>query len=92
MAWQVRLSRKMEKKSESLPATIRSLLFQLMREIATNGPVRGNWPNYSKLAAGRHHCHLKKGKPCYVAVWEEKDKQIRLVEVVYAGTHEKAPY
>jgi hypothetical protein len=27
-----------------------------------------------------------------VAVWEEKDKQIRLVEIIYAGTHEKAPY
>jgi hypothetical protein len=63
-----------------------------MREIAMLGPVRGNWPNYSKLGSSQHHCHIKKGKPCYVVVWEEKDKQIRLVEVIYAGTHEKAPY
>lgn len=90
--WQVRLSKKVDKKSKSLPRTIQALLFQLMHEIATLGPVRGNWPNYSKLKNTQHHCHLKKGKPCYVAVWEEKDKQVRLVEVIYAGTHEKAPY
>lgn len=28
----------------------------------------------------------------YIAVWEERDREIRLVEVTYAGTHEKAPY
>jgi hypothetical protein len=54
--------------------------------------VRGDWPNYSKLAGGRHHCHLKKGKPTYVAVWEVLDKDIKLIEVQYVGTHEKAPY
>ena len=63
-----------------------------MREIETDGPVRGNWPNYGKLDKDRHHCHLKKGRPSYVAVWELKDKEICLVEVTYAGTHEKAPY
>ncbi|MEA3429487.1 MAG: helix-turn-helix transcriptional regulator [Thermodesulfobacteriota bacterium] len=33
----------------------------------------------------------KKGRPTYVAVWEVVDKKIRLVEVSYVGTHEKAP-
>lgn len=28
----------------------------------------------------------------WLVVWEVKDKKIRLVEVIYAGTHEKAPY
>ncbi|WP_338032555.1 hypothetical protein [Desulfocurvibacter africanus] len=63
-----------------------------MLEIEKEGPVRGNWPNYSKLGPEKHHCHLKKGNPTYVAVWEERDRQVRLVEVTYAGTHEKAPY
>jgi len=27
-----------------------------------------------------------------VAIWEVIDKEIRLIEVTYAGTHEKAPY
>jgi hypothetical protein len=71
---------------------LRQALFFLVKEIEVAGPVRGNWPNYSKLGKGRHHCHIKKGQPTYVAVWEEKNDGIQLVEVVYAGTHEKAPY
>jgi hypothetical protein len=35
---------------------------------------------------------LKRQLPTYVAVWELKDKEICLVEVTYAGTHEKALY
>lgn len=34
----------------------------------------------------------KKSKPTYVAVWREVKSEIRLVEVTYAGSHEKAPY
>lgn len=46
----------------------------------------------SVMCAVRHHCHIKKGRPCYVAIWEERDRSIKLVEVTYVGTHEKAPY
>ena len=62
------------------------------RTVHMTGPVRGDWPNYGKLGPGRHHCHLTKGRPCYVAVWEERDNEIKLVEITYAGTREKAPY
>jgi hypothetical protein len=62
-----------------------------MEEIKLSGPVRGNWPNYGKLTDNRHHCHLKQGKPTYVTVWTE-DKKTVTVEIIYAGTHEKAPY
>ncbi len=92
MAWRSRLTKKAEKQAAKLPKTIRELLFQLLREIESSGPVRGDWPNYSKLGDGKHHCHLKKGRPTYVAVWVERENEIRLVEVIYAGTHEKAPY
>ena len=92
MTWTVQLSRKAEKQKVGLSKAVRQILFALIHEIETGGPVRGDWPNYSKLADGRHHCHLKKGNPTYVAVWEVRDKEIKLVEVVYAGTHEKAPY
>lgn len=77
--------------SGKLPDAIKASLQALMGEIAILGPVRGNWPNYSKLGEDRHHCHLKKGKPTYVAVWTA-DKQTVTVEIVYVGTHEKAPY
>ncbi|WP_306534184.1 cytotoxic translational repressor of toxin-antitoxin stability system [Geobacter sp.] len=92
MEWIVRITGKANKQTHKLPRSVVERLFLLMEEIRLSGPVRGNWPNYGKLADGRHHCHLKKGKPTYVAVWEERDKEIRLIEVTYAGTHEKAPY
>ena len=92
MGWRVVFSNKTRKQKEQLPPRVQALLFQLAREIETGGPVRGDWPNYSKLSGDLHHCHLKKGNPTYVAVWREERNEIRLVEVIYAGTHEKAPY
>ena len=91
MPWTVFLSKRTGKSANQLPAAIRAALQTLMDEIAILGPVRGNWPNYSKLGNDRHHCHLRKGKPTYVAVWTA-DKHTVTVEIVYAGTHEKAPY
>jgi mRNA-degrading endonuclease RelE of RelBE toxin-antitoxin system len=92
MTWQVTLSRQVGKQVPRLPLNVRQKLFYLLAEIEQSGPVRGNWPNYGKLAHDTHHCHIKKGNPCYVAVWEVHDKTIKLVEVTYVGTHEKAPY
>lgn len=92
MGWRVVFCNKARKQKEQLPPRVQALLFQLAREIETGGPVRGDWPNYSKLSGDLHHCHLKKGNPTYVAVWREERNEIRLVEVIYAGTHEKAPY
>lgn len=90
--WQVDLSSKARKQKEALPKTVKEQLLFLVRNIELYGPVRGDWPNYSKLKPGLHHCHLKKGRPTYVAVWEERNQEIRLIEVIYVGTHEKAPY
>jgi mRNA-degrading endonuclease RelE of RelBE toxin-antitoxin system len=91
MAWTVTLHRKVDKALSKLPVAVQKHLFRLVFEIELLGPVRGNWVNYGKLDDTRHHCHLKKGKPTYVAVWTE-DKQNITVEVIYAGTHENAPY
>jgi len=90
--WEVYLSGNANKQKEKLPRNIRAALETLTKNIELEGPVRGNWPNYSKLGSKRHHCHLKGGNPTYVAVWEVIDRKIRIVEVIYAGTHEKAPY
>ena len=91
MAWTVKLTPKAEKQAAKLPRTVMAALLMLMQDIETLGPVRGDWPNYGKLTGNRHHCHLKKGKPTYVAVWTV-DKETIKVEVTYAGTYEKAPY
>lgn len=90
MAWTVEVNRHI--RIASLPLRVQQSLVALLREIELQGPVRGNWPNYGRLGPGRHHCHLKKGRPAYVAVWEVRDSKKRIVEVTYVGTHEKAPY
>ena len=89
--WHVVLSRKTAKAFPRLPERIKEILALLIADIEEGGPVRGDWPNYSKLGPNMHHCHLKKGKPTYVAVWVETELGVQ-VEVTYAGTHEKAPY
>ena len=91
MKWTVTFTGKARKQKNKLPRKIQELLFQLAQDIEATGPVRGDWPNYGKLGHGRHHCHLKKGRPTYVAVWIE-DRGTVLVEIIYAGTHENAPY
>ena len=92
MAWTVKLSRNAEKQKAKLSKPLRQILYALIGDIEAGGPIRGDWPNYGKLTGGKHHCHLKKGNPTYVAVWEVQDKKIKLIEVQYVGTHEKAPY
>ncbi len=86
------MSRQAAKQVGRLPAAVKKSLIALIREIAIAGPVRGNWPNYGSLGKDRHHCHLKKGRPTFVAIWEVVAKDIKVVEVTYAGTHERAPY
>ena len=92
MNWQVVIRTRAAKQLQRLPQTVRQRYLVLAQELATQGPIRGNWPNYSKLNDLRHHCHLKKGRPTYVAVWEVIDPPQRIIEVLYVGTHANAPY
>ena len=92
MNWQVTYSRNAAKLRLKLPDRVKVALDALILDIQATGPVRGDWPHYSKLSGGSHHCHLKKGQPTYVAVWRVHDNEIRIVEFSYVGTHEKAPY
>ena len=92
-SWQVVFTKKSAKQVAAVPEAIRLLLNVLRRDIEISGPVRGEWPNYSKLGPTRHHCHLKKrGRPTYVACWEVVDRTVRIVEFYYVGTRERAPY
>jgi mRNA-degrading endonuclease RelE of RelBE toxin-antitoxin system len=94
MNWEVRFSAKAKRQAEKLPEAVRRRLKYLVEEIKVLGPVRTNWPNYGKLKGQGdcHHCHLRKGKATYVAVWRVQAEGIKLVEVRYVGTHEKADY
>jgi len=88
--WTVEVHRRIQ--IAALPVRVQKSLLALIGDIQARGPVRGNWPNYSRLGPTRHHCHLKKGHPTYVAVWEERDTRLHIVEVIYVSTHAKAPY
>jgi hypothetical protein len=92
MAWTVLFHRQVRKAIPQLPTLVQAAVVALVSEMEQGGPVRGKWPNYGKLGPTRHHCHLKKGHPTYVAVWVVVDAQQQIIEVTYVGTHEKAPY
>lgn len=92
MAWNVIYSRRAAKLREKIPERVKAILDALIIDIRATGPVRGDWPNYSKLSGELHHCHLKKGQPTYVTVWRGQANEVYIVEIIYVGTHEKAPY
>ena len=89
MTWTVKVKKKMAKRLYTLPKNIREALEALVLDIREAGPVRGDWPNYSKLSDGSHHCHLSYR---HVAVWTVIDETVRIVEVTYVGSRENAPY
>ena len=92
MSWTIEYTAKTTKQLKKLPTNIRDAVLALVMDMENSGPIRGDWPNFSKLGAIKYHCHLKKGKPTYVACWRLMDKKKKLLEVYYVGTHEKAPY
>jgi len=91
MHWTIKVSTKLGRKIKELPESVRLKVAALFEDLETNGPMLPNWPNFSKLGSDSYHCHLKRGRPTYVACWTA-DKKEKLIEVTYAGTHEKAPY
>ena len=79
--WQVSFKRTVEKRLAKLPKHVVFAARALACEIETSGPLRYNWKNFGKIEGMEncYHCHLKKGKPTYVACWEVKNKQIKIL-------------
>lgn len=96
MNWNVYFSEKASKQAKKLNKKIITILDLLVSDLRQNGAAPGKgWSNYGKLEGKKidiRHCHLTKGKPTYVCCWEVVDKQKKIIEVNYVGTHEKAPY
>jgi mRNA-degrading endonuclease YafQ of YafQ-DinJ toxin-antitoxin module len=93
--WLVDLTRKAEKMAGKLPGNIYEVLATLQMELKLEGPVQTEWHHYGKLQGKKreyHHCHLNKGKPRYVAVWVVEIHEKMILEIVFAGTHEKVNY
>ena len=96
MSWKIKIPTKVGKQIIKLPTAVQAAVLLLIRDLEKNGPATsGNWKNYGKLKGlhgDKRHCHLSKGRPTYVCCWEVTDKQLKITEVYYVGTHEKAPY
>lgn len=96
--WKVEYSRPAAKAKRALPAGIQAQIDLLAKEIEIAGPIRLNWANFGALKKGKgvpdkaYHCHIKKGRPTYVACWTVENRRIKFVEIYYVGTHENAPY
>ncbi|NDE91573.1 MAG: hypothetical protein EB059_10655 [Alphaproteobacteria bacterium] len=89
MGWKVAFTSKAAKQVQKLPAREHDLVALLVGELELLGPVRSDWKNYSKLGVDTYHCHLSYR---WVACWRVEDKQLKLIEIYYAGSRENAPY
>lgn len=97
MRWNVQFTNKAAKQADKLNEKVLLALQVLIDGLETKGPIPGRqWTNYGKLRGkkkeDKRHCHLIKGNPTYVCCWEVIDKNKKIIEVYYVGTHEKAPY
>ncbi len=97
-SWDVSYSNKAKKEALKLPPKVKFQLDVLAKEMETQGPYRKDWPHYGPLGKGSkvpenaYHCHVKSGKPTYVACWRIEDKKLKMIEIFYVGTHENSPY
>lgn len=90
--WTVNLIGQAKKADKNLSKEAAISLVALLKELKLEGPYRAAWPNYTKMVGDDYHCHIKKGRPTYVVCWKIANKNKKIIEVYYAGTHEKAPY
>jgi mRNA-degrading endonuclease RelE of RelBE toxin-antitoxin system len=86
--YQVKLKKKTIKNIEKMPEPVQDKMATLLINLKATGPIRTEWPNFSKLGKNLYHCHLTRK---WVACWQHEEKSI-LIEVYYAGTRENAPY
>ena len=43
---------------EKMPETIQKKMVNLVEDLRSKGPLRSEWPNFSKLGKDQYHCHL----------------------------------
>ena len=88
MHHEVKVSRKVLRKINKLPISVQKKFGTLVDNLAENGPIQKNWPNFGKLELQRYHCHLGYH---WVACWKHTKETIT-IEVYYVGSRENAPY
>jgi len=71
-----------------MPKDIQFKFESLVNDLREKGPIRKEWPNFSKLGKNEYHCHLSYK---WVACWYYENDSL-IIEVYYAGSRENAPY
>ena len=88
MKYEVRIKKKALRNLKKMPINVQKLLFLLIEDLKSDGPIQTGWHNYSPLGNEKYHCHLNYR---YVACWTFRTGEI-VIEVYYVGSREKAPY
>jgi mRNA-degrading endonuclease YafQ of YafQ-DinJ toxin-antitoxin module len=88
LGWRVFFRKKVEKNLFKMPMKEQKIFANLVEDLARKGPLRHEWPNFSKLGKNQYHCHLSYS---WVACWRMEEQYLE-IEVYYAGSREKAPY
>ena len=88
MSYKVKVKKKVAQGLVKLPQNVKKLLFLLIEDLKSDGPIQKHWNNFSPLDKGKYHCHLTYS---YVACWTCQKWEIE-IEVYYVGSREKAPY
>ncbi len=86
--YEVFFTKRVQKQVKELPNLIQKKLAILVDDLCEKGPIRTEWPNFSKLEDTKYHCHLAHK---WVVCWRCENKSI-IIEVYYAGSRENAPY
>ena len=96
--WRVGFTSKAARQKKKLPEPVAETLARLIGDMEHRGPIQKDWSHFSALKKEKeipshaYHCHIKNGRPTYVACWQVLDKTIQIIEIFYVGTHENAPY
>ena len=76
------------KNIQKMPKDIQFNFESLVNDLREKGPIRKEWPNFSKLGKNEYHCHLSYK---WVACWYYENDSV-IIEVYYAGSRENAQY
>ncbi len=86
--YKVNVKKKVIKNFKKMLEDVQEKMATLLMNLRDKGPIRSEWPNYSKLSKDLYHCHLARK---WIACWQCEKNSI-IIEVYYAGSRENAPY
>ena len=56
--YKIIVKRKVLRRIQRLPEPVQRRVANLVEDLRDKGPIRSDWPHYSKLGSDQYHCHL----------------------------------